>query len=57
MSLVTSVRCQQHDDELSDSTVGDYFSCCQEIAEIISSHHIEMLDGIGKTVQIETFFD
>ncbi|KMQ85287.1 hypothetical protein RF55_16241 [Lasius niger] len=51
-----SWRHQRGDDELSCETVVDYFSCCREIAEIISSHHVGMFGGKGKTVQIDETF-
>ena len=51
-----SWRKQRDDNELSTSTVIDYYSCCREIAEIISSHHIEMIGDMGKTIQIDETF-
>lgn len=51
-----SWRHQRGDEELSYENVVDYFSCCREIAEIISSHHVGAFGGKGKTVQIDETF-
>ncbi|KAF7380317.1 hypothetical protein HZH66_014672 [Vespula vulgaris] len=47
---------QHGDDELSSETAVDHFSCCCEIAEIISSHYVGIFDNKGKTVQIDETF-
>lgn len=45
-----------NEDELSWTTLVDYFSYCREVAEVIASHTDLVLGGEGKTVQIDETF-
>ncbi|KAL2730687.1 hypothetical protein V1478_005100 [Vespula squamosa] len=56
--MIENLRSWRHQrgDELSCETVVDYFSCCREITEIISSHYIGMFGGEDKIIQNDETF-
>lgn len=51
-----SWRRHNDDNELSRSTIIDYYSYCREVAEVVASNEEICLGGKGKTVQIDETF-